>query len=256
MEDFLTFFGDLPVHPLVVHFAIVLVPLAAILFIVSALLPKGGSRMLGLSSIAYVVALPFVFLAEQSGEALTEVYTNPTDHIANSELVLPITAGATAASIVAWVAVKYSLPSIVTALLKLVGIAAAVAAIWITVLAGHSGAEATWGGRVAAESSEAEIVEETESAPVEEEVVEPEAPASTVALTAEEVALRNTIEECWVIIDGNVYDLTSFASAHPGGQSRIENICGTDATSAFQGQHAGAPAPASALEPLLLGPVE
>ena len=256
MEDFLTFFGDLPLHPLVVHFAIVLVPLAAILFIVSALLPTGGSRMLGLSSIAYVVALPFVFLAEQSGEALTEVYTNPTDHIENSELVLPITAGATAAAIVAWVAVKYSLPSIVTALLKLVGIAAAVAAIWITVLAGHSGAEATWGGRVAAESSEAEIVEETEPAPVEEEVVEPEAPTSIVALTTEEVALRNTIEECWVIIDGNVYDLTSFASAHPGGQSRIENICGTDATSAFQGQHAGAPAPASALEPLLLGPVE
>lgn len=256
MEDFLTFFGDLPLHPLVVHFAIVLVPLAAILFIVSALLPRGGSRMLGLSSIAYVVALPFVFLAEQSGEALTEVYTNPTDHIENSELVLPVTAGATAAAIVAWVAVKYSFPSIVTALLKLVGIAGAIGAIWITVLAGHSGAEATWVGRVAADSSEAEVMEETESAPVEEEVVEAEEPASTVALTAEEVSLRNTLEECWVIIDGNVYDLTPFASAHPGGQSRIENICGTDATSAFQGQHGGAPAPASALEPLLLGPVQ
>lgn len=48
--------------------------------------------------------------------------------------------------------------------------------------------------------------------------------------TAEEVAKHDSEDDCWFIIDGKVYDLSGFATEHPGGESRITNNCGKDAT--------------------------
>lgn len=38
-------------------------------------------------------------------------------------------------------------------------------------------------------------------------------------------------------MDNNVYDLTDWVAQHPGGQRAITQLCGTDATDAFAGQH-------------------
>ena len=51
-------------------------------------------------------------------------------------------------------------------------------------------------------------------------------------ITAQEVAQHNTADDCWTIIDGSVYDITSYVNRHPGGNA-IELACGVDGTSLF-----------------------
>jgi predicted heme/steroid binding protein len=80
-------------------------------------------------------------------------------------------------------------------------------------------------------------------------------PESDPGFTLAEVAARNTASECWVAINGNVYDLTDWIAQHPGGESAITQLCGRDATSQFQGQHGGQSGPSSELRDRLLGPL-
>lgn len=56
--------------------------------------------------------------------------------------------------------------------------------------------------------------------------------------TLQDVAARNNDKECWTIIDGSVYDITSYIPRHPGG-SNILSACGVDSTVFFNGQEAG-----------------
>jgi len=81
----------------------------------------------------------------------------------------------------------------------------------------------------------------------------PAGPDMPAPLTLETVAQNNSEESCWSVINGSVYDLTEWISQHPGGASRILGLCGTDGTSAFQGQHGGSTNPESTLERFLLG---
>jgi len=55
--------------------------------------------------------------------------------------------------------------------------------------------------------------------------------------TTAEVSENNTIESLWCIIDGEVYDLTDFADAHPGGSVVLRRVAGIDATDAFYSLH-------------------
>jgi cytochrome b involved in lipid metabolism len=73
--------------------------------------------------------------------------------------------------------------------------------------------------------------------------------------TLADVAKRNTPSECWVAIDGNVYDLTAWISQHPGGSGSIRTLCGTDGTSQFLSKHGGEARPSSTLDRYLLGPL-
>jgi len=57
------------------------------------------------------------------------------------------------------------------------------------------------------------------------------APAAAGALTMAEVAVHNTKNDCWMVIDGKVLDLSSY-TGHPGGDTYAP-YCGTDATEAF-----------------------
>jgi uncharacterized protein YjdB len=51
--------------------------------------------------------------------------------------------------------------------------------------------------------------------------------------TMADVVTHNTAADCWVAISGNVYNLTSFISVHPGGAGPIIGLCGTDGTAAL-----------------------
>ncbi|KKR28269.1 MAG: hypothetical protein UT61_C0053G0005 [Candidatus Woesebacteria bacterium GW2011_GWA1_39_8] len=60
------------------------------------------------------------------------------------------------------------------------------------------------------------------------------ASASNLTLSVSEIATHNILQNCWLIISGSVYNVTSFISQHPGGVTQITNWCGKDGTSAFQ----------------------
>lgn len=64
-----TIFG-LPVHPLVVHATVVIVPLAAVLVLLTALWPAARARLGVITPIAALAALVLVPLSTQSGESL------------------------------------------------------------------------------------------------------------------------------------------------------------------------------------------
>lgn len=74
--------------------------------------------------------------------------------------------------------------------------------------------------------------------------------------TKEEVATHSSENSCWAIINGDVYDLTSYISKHPGGSRNILRICGKDGTSAFVGQHGGESRPERTLEGYKIGPLK
>lgn len=51
--------------------------------------------------------------------------------------------------------------------------------------------------------------------------------------TLEEVQRHNTDDDCWMILNGDVYDMTSFLNEHPGGKHIIAKYAGQDATLPF-----------------------
>jgi cytochrome b involved in lipid metabolism len=51
--------------------------------------------------------------------------------------------------------------------------------------------------------------------------------------TTEEVKQHNKKEDCWIILDGKVYDVTKFLEDHPGGEEVVIDCAGRDATSDF-----------------------
>ena len=60
-----------------------------------------------------------------------------------------------------------------------------------------------------------------------------------IGITMAQVAAHASISSCWTVIRGNVYDLTTWISKHPGGKSAISKLCGRDGTNEFVDQHGG-----------------
>lgn len=73
--------------------------------------------------------------------------------------------------------------------------------------------------------------------------------------TLSEVAKHSNSTSCWTVVNGGVYDLTSYIKRHPGGSKEIMRICGIDGTSAFKGQHGGESKPERTLTEYLIGPL-
>ena len=60
--------------------------------------------------------------------------------------------------------------------------------------------------------------------------------AEAVNYTKADVAAHNTATNCWMILNGNVYNLTTFINSHSGG-SFISSECGKDGSALFNGRH-------------------
>ena len=58
--------------------------------------------------------------------------------------------------------------------------------------------------------------------------------AGRKTFTAAEVAVHNTADDCWLVVDGVVYDVTPFLSEHPGGKKVVVAQAGKDATAKFR----------------------
>jgi cytochrome b involved in lipid metabolism len=53
----------------------------------------------------------------------------------------------------------------------------------------------------------------------------------------QELEVHNTVEDCWLILHGNVYDLSSYADRHPGGAYWITDQCGREGTELYDVFH-------------------
>lgn len=143
----------LPAHPLFVHAAVVLLPLAALATVVCAAVPgarRGYARItLGLALVATLA----VGLAQGSGEELEDEVDETElveEHTEQGERVLPwaIAVTVAAAAVTAIPALARRRPSVpprtATAVVIAVSLVAGAGATWTIVEVGHSGAKATW----------------------------------------------------------------------------------------------------------------
>lgn len=278
--DALPTIGGLPLHPLVVHAAVVLLPLAALSFLMVAFVPKLRTRYGEVVLGAAVLAGGAGLLAKESGETLAEAVGLPSAHADWGDLAGVAGLGLAAAVLVCYVVERRSArrvgPDATPPLVWAVRVATAlvaVATLTLTVLAGHSGAQAVWAGRGQAPASQTSVKPGavTSSAP---RTTSPASTSSAVpgatatsstrtptaaaspALTLAEVGKHNDATSCWAVVNGNVYDLTRWISQHPGGPDLILQVCGTDASSQFNAQHAGQPAPNGELAQFLLGKLQ
>lgn len=78
-----------------------------------------------------------------------------------------------------------------------------------------------------------------QNSPAEETVEEDGAAgeSSGEEFTMSDVEDNDSPESCWTVIDDRVYDVTDWVEEHPGGASRIEQLCGIDGTEMFSNQH-------------------
>jgi predicted heme/steroid binding protein len=51
--------------------------------------------------------------------------------------------------------------------------------------------------------------------------------------TMEEIKKHNSKESLWTVLNGNVYDLTTYLDYHPGGEKKLLQGAGRDCTSLF-----------------------
>ena len=144
MEDLLLALGDLPLHPLVVHFAVILFPISLLGLIAVVMVARLRSKHLLKAIRAVALTTPFVFLAQQSGEALSEVLYEPEPHAEYGEMLMPLALATLLVAVVFWWSLRG--PKIFSQLLAVAVISLAFAGIAMTVVVGHSGAAATWSG--------------------------------------------------------------------------------------------------------------
>lgn len=57
--------------------------------------------------------------------------------------------------------------------------------------------------------------------------------------TMDQVAQHDKETDLWIVVNGDVYDLTRFADMHPGGSGVLleKGVAGCDATEVFFGMH-------------------
>ena len=302
--------AGLPLHPLVVHLAVVVLPASAIALIVIIAVPRWRRPYGWLAVAAALLGTVGTYVAKQSGEALADQVGLPADHAEWGDRLF-VAAAVFAVVTVVWFALDLlarrahpsdagsaadggsgpeprSRAATATAtatrtsftLIRVAGAGVVVLSfvvLALTVVVGHSGATAVWGGRrpaaASARTAQADLVgpavaadpprpESTTASSRQQAQRTPQSPASPTtrpkasgpaAFSLADVGKHGSASSCWAAIDGGVYDLTRWIDAHPGGSDAILGICGTDATAAFNAQHGGQGSPARELAALKVG---
>jgi len=143
----------LPAHPLVVHAAVVLLPLAALATLIAAVAPRVRHQWAPVALAMALAATLAVGLAQGSGEELEEQVDETRlveEHTERGETVLPwaiaLTVAAAAVTVVPLVVRRrQTLPAkTVTAALVVAALITGAGATWTVADVGHSGAKATW----------------------------------------------------------------------------------------------------------------
>nr|XP_043639246.1 cytochrome b5 [Erigeron canadensis] len=59
-------------------------------------------------------------------------------------------------------------------------------------------------------------------------------PTLTKLYTMKEASEHNSPGDCWIVVDGKVYDVSSYLDEHPGGDDVLLQATGKDATDEFE----------------------
>ena len=242
--------NGLPIHPLINHAVAVLVPLAAIGALLVILIPKLKVTYTPLVLVTVLLATMSAFIATQSGEALSERVGLPNSHAIQGER-LSFVVLAFSILFIIWFALEKSdriqeaVANLFKRVLKVVIPIVAISSFVLTISVGHSGAEATWKDRIT--QTQATVLEDSGS--------KVSNPVGTIILSSSEIKKHSLKSDCWSLVNGNVYNLTTYVQKHPGGASVISNICGKDGSKAFINQHNTQGKPNNVLSSFLLGPL-
>ncbi|MGA9148043.1 MAG: cytochrome b5-like heme/steroid binding domain-containing protein [Candidatus Nanopelagicales bacterium] len=223
-------FNGLPLHPLVVHAAVVFIPLTCVGTILIAI-KRSWRKSLGwwVLAIAFL-SVGFAAVAKESGEALAKKIGEPLVHAQLGD-TLPFIAGIMFLAVAALVLADFAMdrgkektgkqPVLVT-ILAIVAVIISIGATVQTVRVGDSGAKAVWANALN---------------PAASPTPSGSGSAGSATYTLAQVQAHNTAADCWTTISGKVYNLTTWEDQHPGGADRIIAICGKDGTTAFADQH-------------------
>lgn len=239
------FFG-LPLHPLVVHAVVVLIPLSAIGLLAIVLVRRWRAPYGPLVLAGLFLAAVFAFVAESSGESLAQTVGQPGSHAQWGERLPAASAAAFVLALVWWLWQRRSTDRSGWGVRVLGGLAL-VAGLGLTALTGvvgHTGAQAAW-GKVGATPSPSASASASATASAS-------APAG---YTLDQVAEHANAVSCWATINGDVYDLTTWIQQHPGGENAIRSICGTDASVPFNNEHGHQDEPNNELGQFYIGPL-
>ena len=69
------------------------------------------------------------------------------------------------------------------------------------------------------------------------EVEAPTSSGNNEVMSTADVATHNHPDDCWIVIDGKVYDVTKFMEDHPGGPKPLALYAGKDASEEFTMVH-------------------
>jgi len=141
--------AGLPLHPLLVHSAVILVPLVAIGALVMSYLPSFSRRHGKLILIVALVAQVSVCLAKISGEAFSEILDKEVEkHAQLGEIAPFVTIPMVALIYLRWRMDRAGSSTGSVAIRRLTSVAlviASLASLVVIFLVGHSGASSVWG---------------------------------------------------------------------------------------------------------------
>lgn len=226
----------LPWHPLVVHAVVILVPMSALGLLAIIAVPKWRRPGQWFVLTGLIVGGVGTYIAKLSGDSLSAAVGLPVFHAewGNNMVTLVVVLVAVTG---AWIFLEHlgSRRGLERLTAALAGVLC-VAALGMTYVVGHSGAESVWAGTY-------------------EQAKQPPTTVRLGTISMAEVAANNTPEACWTVVDGTVYDMTGFIARHPAGAGAIIDMCGKDASGSFNGAHEGQGEPEEWLAVFQIGTV-
>ena len=143
--------AGLPLHPLIVHAVVILVPLTALALVLGAIFPAARKRLGIVTPIAGLIVLVLVPITMLAGEALAQqVGPIPAvvHHADLGRLLWPWTLAMFLVAVVQWCWYRFSEGPRRTArvIIAVLAVVAGAGSTVMVVLIGEAGARAVWGG--------------------------------------------------------------------------------------------------------------
>jgi uncharacterized membrane protein len=143
----------LPLHPLVVHLTVVLVPLTAVGLMVAAVVARTRRYLRWPVAVAAVVSVVSVYVSEQAGEHLERQLPESDLIRAHASMADPLLPISLVVAVIAVALLVFSSQrvrprggNLILIVLAVAGLVASAASVVEVVRIGHSGADAAWHG--------------------------------------------------------------------------------------------------------------